>query len=1629
MDDLELLWGLDSGSTLAREAQGRTGDETDYTKKRDDALDLSDVSGSEVESEDGGDDEDEEQRAVEALDDEALAAAWKHVLDRMSGLVKDEEHTVVSGHQDGETILKWTNIFHEREGVDGEEYYLEEDLQRGKEMAERRHRTLHGKEAGAGIELKEEESAWKKMFSTFEDVEENVEEEKDASEDDSSELKDYEEADARGQKAMDVADDDAEDVARMQIEFWDWEQSIVWDADQVKESKAPAAKAASVRRWIGEADTGRWLEDVIWDDDDPEELAKKRRSTRLVLDQSDADVAWLGRVKEKPAARSDSSQVGGSDASGRALFDEASDPWMQMSSDGWYRALPPRRAGARARLLDRTPVAHALPALTLATFKTFLDPGELASLHRPRLRVPAGHRVSVRAPAASAPALDRARFRTGVAGLSKVRGAAGMQSKAELSAVDGPLLQVEYLEQYPPLLNEVGMGLLLQDFYRQQSEVDVPPEPQWGETALLHPADDSPFVGDVASGQHVLALCCSMFRAPCHPHQAQDTDFVLVHSLDFNEGFLRPLPTVMCAGQQQPLWEVPTPNTKAATDIAKARITAFIHRWFRNPIYRGVLQIDDVRLAFPGSTENSIRCQLKHLGTFIRGHDKGGWWILKQSYNLPPESEIQRDLPPEDVCAYNSMLAAQARLQQIGIERRFNPLQVRMAFSRARPSKLKGFAALERVLLPQPWYVTSSFREAVETEAPLNLTGPADPSGCGEMWDLTKVPPRIVAGSAANETFDKGKRGKRKRRYRSRLGVTVSGSDLRRLTAEESAKVLEAFGVEAKDLPSNRWTRIEYVRQHSARIASLSPEEQQELDPELVKFAKAATAAATGQRETAFDNPDYARELREGWARQREWLATEDPDWSSGEEDEDEDEADQSEQVDAMGVQMERELESMLEDAEADAEFASLAGTAGASQIAAGKPLPFIKKVKLIKERKDGKRIQREVLEIIRDKDAVKREIEKRRLVKARTGGPKSIDEVTKEADAERIRRRIRENIRRINIDMEDQERQERRLAAGESYKDLYADSKLVCGACGLPGHMRTNKNCPVFQRDHENETKKHVLLEGPTAPLAASVPRAFDYKSSMEYSVATAADRAEVEGWNDPFAQLEKVMQRPSAQELITNPPKATRRKRRRRHEAPDEHRDRVGGGGGAGGSRRRRNFMTGSDDDEPEIADDDDDDDGALSEEEEDDEAALPLDSDDDGGDEGAGAEDGDGDEHFVSRGTRRRPKAAKREREEKEPAATISKPRGGPGRGIRSEGAKGRVQAFNAPIKRAIEEFRKADRFWIFQEPVAWDQPGYWDVVTQPIDLKSIKTRAQRYAYWSAQELWDDLALMRANCVAYNGEDSDITVECDELIAALRERLMELWKQHTIEEWEAQMRADGDIEKLFGDKVPSRTAIRPIPQAPKNAPPPRARAFGNGDEDEEEEFVPEAKLSAAQRRAASGGRGNNRSAGTRRSSASEGGAGSSRRRGRDWDEDDEDDFDDEDDMGDDEDDQWMDEEDSDDTRRKPSKSSKKKHVTVSRPSLAPPVVSTPVQRGGSLSLKLKIAAPMSAPPSMIASTSMAPPAQMPPSTPMGPPSVPSASVTPSTNTAPSVTKIKFRIKVPTPDAAVKEEQKPTE
>lgn len=104
-----------------------------------------------------------------------------------------------------------------------------------------------------------------------------------------------------------------------------------------------------------------------------------------------------------------------------------------------------------------------------------------------------------------------------------------------------------------------------------------------------------------------------------------------------------------------------------------------------------------------------------------------------------------------------------------------------------------------------------------------------------------------------------------------------------------------------------------------------------------------------------------------------------------------------------------------------------------------------MKKTKSVKDPVTKK--YKEVLEILIDETAVKKEIEKRRRVRSRA--PKSVEEMAAEAEKMRVKRRIRENIRRLNNDKDQLERVIEAIDDNDSER-IFAEGKLVCGACGM---------------------------------------------------------------------------------------------------------------------------------------------------------------------------------------------------------------------------------------------------------------------------------------------------------------------------------------------------------------------------------------------------------------------------------------------------------------------------------------------------------------------------------------------------------------------------------------------------
>ena len=103
------------------------------------------------------------------------------------------------------------------------------------------------------------------------------------------------------------------------------------------------------------------------------------------------------------------------------------------------------------------------------------------------------------------------------------------------------------------------------NYYKRKASKDQgPPQFKYGEVVYPH---TSPFLGTLSQGQCIQAFENNLFRCPIYEHQIRETDFLVIrtrHHLSVRE-----VDALFVAGQQCPLYEVPAPHTRCATNFAR----------------------------------------------------------------------------------------------------------------------------------------------------------------------------------------------------------------------------------------------------------------------------------------------------------------------------------------------------------------------------------------------------------------------------------------------------------------------------------------------------------------------------------------------------------------------------------------------------------------------------------------------------------------------------------------------------------------------------------------------------------------------------------------------------------------------------------------------------------------------------------------------------------------------------------------------------------------------------------------------------------------------------------------------------------------------------------------------------
>ncbi|XP_003436646.2 transcription initiation factor TFIID subunit 1 isoform X1 [Anopheles gambiae] len=483
------------------------------------------------------------------------------------------------------------------------------------------------------------------------------------------------------------------------------------------------------------------------------------------------------------------------------------DPY-NISNDVFYMAKS-TEATLKIKVGGGNLLQHSTPTVELrAPFvPTHMGPMKLRMFHRPPMKKYSYGSLASSNPQPVLPLQKHIKKKAKQRELERIASGGGdvffMRTPEDLTGRDGELILIEFCEEHPPLMNQVGMASKIKNFYKRKMGKDPgPPEFRFGET---HYAHTSPFLGILHHGQCIQAIENNMYRAPIYPHTIQETDFLVIRTR--NNYFVREMDALFTAGQECPLYEVPGPNSKRANNFVRDFLQVFIYRLFwksrDNP---RKIRMDDIKKAFPAHSESSIRKRLKLCADFKRTGMDSNFWVIKPEFRLPSEEEIRAMVSPEQCCAYFSMIAAEQRLKDAGYGEKF-------IFAQQEDDDEEMQLKMDDEVKVAPWNTTRAYIQAMRGKCILQLNGPADPTGCGEGFSYVRMPNKPTQQNK-EETESQPKRT-----------VTGTDADLRRLSLNNAKALLRKFQVPEEEIKKlSRWEVIDVVRTLSTEKAKAGEE-------------------------------------------------------------------------------------------------------------------------------------------------------------------------------------------------------------------------------------------------------------------------------------------------------------------------------------------------------------------------------------------------------------------------------------------------------------------------------------------------------------------------------------------------------------------------------------------------------------------------------------------------------------------------------------------------------------------------------------------------------------------------------------------------------------------------------------
>jgi transcription initiation factor TFIID subunit 1 len=408
----------------------------------------------------------------------------------------------------------------------------------------------------------------------------------------------------------------------------------------------------------------------------------------------------------------------------------------------------------------------------------------------------------------------------------------------------------------------------------------VPKFPE-GQTVVLEPTDESPFLGDIPPGETQPCMSNNLYRVPLFEQRTLGNDFLLIReALPREKGdgaeaaskrsryrcYVREMPRVYIAGQQEPQKAVPFPSKKT---------TSFQHDWIRLHIARYLKRVGaqmvtlyELQQRLFKSTYFPSAAIRKVMRELADGPDQHAHYQKKPDAQFPNIDELEKQISVEEVCLYECSAAGEKQLESYGIQEMRSPTIVASALDRlvtlyrvrkqraeqartaARqlkntprgPQAEKLAEVLERdaartdrmikiarfiheKLLLTPWNLTGEFVQGhlqAQGTGMLQLTGIGDPSGRGEAFSYLRSSRQKAKRKSSDLQAEQWMKQ-----------ITGTSEDLRKLTVEDMSKRLIQIGIHPQEVKSlKRWDLVHLIREHANKAVGAGQEHA------LTKFAR-----------------------------------------------------------------------------------------------------------------------------------------------------------------------------------------------------------------------------------------------------------------------------------------------------------------------------------------------------------------------------------------------------------------------------------------------------------------------------------------------------------------------------------------------------------------------------------------------------------------------------------------------------------------------------------------------------------------------------------------------------------------------------------------------------------------------